>query len=86
MIALILRALWLLNTGHTSMMDAINSVHWIGVAGGRAEEGSSSSGSSDASTRILSTLLTEMDGLESSTGAGSLSLVFSAHVVPIQQY
>ncbi len=36
--------------------------------GGRAEEGASSSGSSDASTRILSTLLTEMDGLESSTG------------------
>ena len=37
------------------------------VTGGRAEE-SSSGGGSDASTRILSTLLTEMDGLESSTG------------------
>jgi hypothetical protein len=39
------------------------------VAGGRAAQGSGAHGGQDASTRLLSTLLTEMDGLESATGA-----------------
>lgn len=39
------------------------------MAGGRAAQGSGAHGGQDASTRLLSTLLTEMDGLESATGA-----------------
>lgn len=41
----------------------------VPVAGGRAAQGSGAHGGQDASTRLLSTLLTEMDGLESATGA-----------------
>lgn len=39
-----------------------------GHAGGRTEQSGAASGGQDASTRLLSTLLTEMDGLESATG------------------
>ena len=41
----------------------------VPAAGGRAAQGSGAHGGQDASTRLLSTLLTEMDGLESATGA-----------------
>ena len=47
-----------------------------GHAGGRAEQGGPVSGGQDASTRLLSTLLTEMDGLESATGR---TLLMCAH-------
>ncbi|CAL8469303.1 g8844 [Coccomyxa elongata] len=50
------------------------------IVGGRAQE-TSSGGGSDASTRILSTLLTEMDGLESSTGVLVLAATNRPHVL-----
>lgn len=42
-------------------------VMWM--VGGRAEQSSGAQGGQDASARLLSTLLTEMDGLESATGS-----------------
>lgn len=41
----------------------------LSLAGGRAEGSGSAHGGQDASARLLSTLLTEMDGLESATGS-----------------
>ncbi|CAK0784245.1 hypothetical protein CVIRNUC_007449 [Coccomyxa viridis] len=53
------------------------------IVGGRTEQSGAASGGQDASTRLLSTLLTEMDGLESATGVVVLAATNRADALDV---